>query len=328
MVQVPSGSSTPYTQRPSRPKMETHKDNPIDNMPTNATLLLTAFISFLIFTIVQSIAAYLANSQAMLGDSAAMAVDAFTYGFNLVAERWKNQENEKHGMELKSRFSLEKETQVEAKRRHEHERERDRAQRETNVILEMVPPLISVLTLILVTLWILKTAVDTLLCDVPLSQLPNLTVMLTFSTINLLLDILNVVCFAKANHAFGYNYKYNTLQEDGEEETIGKERAIHHGDMSSISTSEHDKEANLNMCSAYTHVFADTVRSIAVLIAAVLAQSMDSIRPEEADAVAAIVVSGIILLALIPLSLGIKDTLREFCAIRRNTFFERGGYIA
>merc|ERR1712076_296214 len=58
--------------------------------PTNEYLLSTAFISFLSFTIVQSIAAYVAKSESMVGDSVAMAVDSFTYGFNLFAERMKN----------------------------------------------------------------------------------------------------------------------------------------------------------------------------------------------------------------------------------------------
>ena len=55
----------------------------LEDKPSNEELLSVAFISFLTFTICQAVAAYFANSQAMMGDSMAMGVDAFTYdGFN------------------------------------------------------------------------------------------------------------------------------------------------------------------------------------------------------------------------------------------------------
>jgi hypothetical protein len=41
------------------------------------------------FTIIQTIAAYIAKSNAMMGDSAAMCVDALSYAINLYAEREK-----------------------------------------------------------------------------------------------------------------------------------------------------------------------------------------------------------------------------------------------
>ena len=64
----------------------------LEEKPSNEELLSVAFISFLTFTICQAVAAYFANSQAMMGDSMAMGVDAFTYdGFNhLMAERMKH----------------------------------------------------------------------------------------------------------------------------------------------------------------------------------------------------------------------------------------------
>jgi Co/Zn/Cd efflux system component len=69
-------------------------------------------------------------------------------------------------------------------------------------------------------------------------------------------------------------------------------------------------------CSAYTHVFADTLRSIAVIIATIIALIVKSVTPEEADASAAVVVSILILLSLIPLFQGLKQSLEEFFAIR------------
>jgi hypothetical protein len=69
-------------------------------------------------------------------------------------------------------------------------------------------------------------------------------------------------------------------------------------------------------CSAYTHVFADTLRSIAVIIAAIIAVLVKNVTSEEADAAAAVVVSILILLSLIPLFQGLLQSLKEFFAIR------------
>ena len=77
------------------------------------------------------------------------------------------------------------------------------------------------------------------------------------------------------------------------------------------------------MCSAYTHVFADTLRSIAVIIAAVLAEILPAVTPEEADATAAVVVSGLILLSLLPLLQGLSRSVVELCAILAEERSER-----
>lgn len=62
------------------------------------------------------------------------------------------------------------------------------------------------------------------------------------------------------------------------------------------------------------HVFADTLRSIAVIIAASLAEFTPAITSEEADAAAAVVVSVLIALSLIPLFSGMVKT---FGALKR-----------
>lgn len=75
--------------------------------------------------------------------------------------------------------------------------------------------------------------------------------------------------------------------------------------------SEEEEGANLNMCSAYTHVFADTLRSLAVILAAVVALLSKSVTSEEADAAAAIAVSVLIILSLIPLFRGLQSSIME-----------------
>lgn len=70
-------------------------------------------------------------------------------------------------------------------------------------------------------------------------------------------------------------------------------------------------------CSAYTHVFADTVRSLAVLIASIIGQFVGVVTPEVADASAAIVVSAVIILVSLPLLSGMYRTSLELYDIRR-----------
>jgi len=74
--------------------------------------------------------------------------------------------------------------------------------------------------------------------------------------------------------------------------------------------SAHEESSNLNMCSAYTHVFADTLRSLAVIFASLLAKFTDSVTSEVADSVAAVVVSILIVLSLVPLFGGMLQTFR------------------
>ena len=75
-------------------------------------------------------------------------------------------------------------------------------------------------------------------------------------------------------------------------------------------------------CSAYTHVFADTLRSIAVILAALVAE-LTSVTSEEADSAAAIAVSILILLSLIPLLQGMYQSAIELRAIRRQERLEK-----
>ncbi|CAB9531532.1 expressed unknown protein (Partial), partial [Seminavis robusta] len=64
------------------------------------------------------------------------------------------------------------------------------------------------------------------------------------------------------------------------------------------------------------HVFADTLRSIAVLVASSISELVEWVTPEEADAAAAVVVSALIILSLIPLLNGLVQSSRELQLIR------------
>ena len=71
------------------------------------------------------------------------------------------------------------------------------------------------------------------------------------------------------------------------------------------------------------HVFADTLRSLAVIVAATVAEVADGVTSEEADATAAVVVSALILLSLFPLLSGLVKTFGELRSINAEERDER-----
>jgi Co/Zn/Cd efflux system component len=64
--------------------MEQEQDTTI---PSNEKLLGTEFVTFMSFSLTQLLFAVIAGSKTMMGDSAAMIVDAISYLFNYIAER-------------------------------------------------------------------------------------------------------------------------------------------------------------------------------------------------------------------------------------------------
>mmetsp|Transcript_23574 Transcript_23574/g.28991 ORF Transcript_23574/g.28991 Transcript_23574/m.28991 type:complete len:365 (-) Transcript_23574:220-1314(-) len=340
----------------------------------------------------------------MLADCMAMSVDAFTYLFNLVAERLKYDPpvfGQVDNMPIEEIIWRRKVTRL---------------------YLEFIPPLISVSVLILVTIQVMKDAVTTIMEDPFLrandedkNDEPNIDVMFLFSALNLVLDIVNMTCFAKAKnfsvsslanygiklagspshnelddgtqsteddtdhmirqvlldaesghsheddnllkqyHTIGNldktNYGSQLLSTRSEDSALSlqdessSESLVQHNDpesnidnfdgISDGSQSDDDScisEApsetsrgllNLNMCSAYTHVMADTLRSVTVLITAAVAYIFKGLDASIADAVAAMIVSIIIAISLGPLIVGLLETLREIQILyQQRTLFE------
>jgi divalent metal cation (Fe/Co/Zn/Cd) transporter len=200
---------------------------------------------------VQFVFALAARSEAMLADCAAMSVDAVTYLFNYCAERLKHREdNEEEKLlppdVLHRRRKLQK------------------------LYLELFPPLLSVATLAVVTVMALKHAIEIILeDDRDIKNPPDVIIMLVFSALNLLLDMLNVACFARVEDKvvgldmFHHHEQHKTSTEmtglldknANENDAAASYSAtdaelITLGNEDDISTASH--ELNLNMCSAWT----------------------------------------------------------------------------
>ena len=244
-----------------------------------------AFYSFALFALGQMfVAISIAHSQAMIADSCAMVIDSLTYLFNSWAERIKNRSLSNSNEEDSS----------------EREKEMKRLERtRQRLLLEIAPPLCSVLTLIGLTVSVSKEAADTLTGGDDISEVneeaastsddPNVVTMFFFSGLNLALDILNVTCFARARHAFGFA----VIDEDRHRYMLAYDGSLHNVYADSLRTrseidllhlnreeegmNTHEKknyssvvedredksfekneeskgfqEVNLNMCSAYT----------------------------------------------------------------------------
>jgi Co/Zn/Cd efflux system component len=220
------------------------------------------------FAIAQFAFSIIAKSQAMLGDSLAMIVDALTYLFNWFAERKK----EKYAEHLKG----------------DNTEKAELLYRKYTYQLEIFPPFLTVSTLVVLNSIILKGAIHVLVLDTQrdatLQDKPNVDLMLLFSALNFLLDGLNIFCFAREKHGLGYKSTGHdeTMQSLMTHDVTTERESIEENDQNKISeTSERmqsleidctvpedeekrgssrvicckqhsDENSNLNMCSAYT----------------------------------------------------------------------------
>ena len=237
---------------------------------SNEYALGVAFYSFLGFTITQAAFATYAKSSAMIADTMAMFVDVATYLFNLLAERMKNAE-----IYHTCTTSNTDQESLHASSSYEINRRKIRL-----LYLELIPPLISVSTLLIVTINTLKGAISTftLKDEVEEDDQPHLVIMMTFSSINLLIDLLNVSCFARAKQS-SYRIiscgteidednnmllqKTNVTNEDSSVSIVDIENVsnvddsvLYEDDLSYedeiIDDDDDDPKNNLNMCSAWT----------------------------------------------------------------------------
>ena len=176
----------------------------------------------------------------MLADSEAMFVDAGTYLFNMVAER------------LKHRAFSEKELAMMPE-------ERQFTRRLHRLYLELIPPFISVTTLLAVTVTTLRYSISTLLSTTPHStdDDPDLAIMLLFSSLNLILDMVNVTCFARVDQAVLTPLNFKELENHHEvSPLLVRDHAETESETNTVpdcdEVSEDSSLINLNMCSAWT----------------------------------------------------------------------------
>ena len=223
--------------------------------PSTEYVLNVAFYSFVGFMTVQAIFAFIAKSEAMMADCEAMMVDAVTYLLNLCAEHYKNRPDTPYELSLPL-----------PQRAYRRELQKH--------CLEFIPPTISVITLILVTIYTLQDSITTLLTIASDQQTSasdkedevSIPIMFTFSFANLILDIVNVTCFTRSGFSVMEwmsacrKEKANLQQQEYYEHSPllnSSPKNLQNYSSGSYEDEDVDEqnqatEVNLNMCSAWT----------------------------------------------------------------------------
>lgn len=276
----------------------------ITKCTTNHALLRIACFSFGIFVIAVIIGALESGALSLLGDGAAMGVDVITYLANMYAE---------------------------------HKRQHGSISNQTKWIFRVIIPSFALCSLLAVTGWITSDAVS-LLVSPSIGTTDDLDVSFLwgFATANIFVDALCTAAF----YARGRSVFYHELEEalfntesniptlvpgsigdadanDSCVESVKEETnsTIIESEMRLETTNDTDsvasvKEVNLNMLSAFTHISADTLRTITIFVAAAVSTAT-SIRGDVVDAYAAIIVTGIIICICFPLGYEIFKAARQ-----------------
>jgi Co/Zn/Cd efflux system component len=274
-------------------------------------------MSFLLFVVGEVIGAVAGNSWSLLGDAAAMSVDVVSYFTNMVAEKIKSSRGIGGG-------DLSVTTQM---------------------LLEVVIPLFSVILLIGVTIYVTIGSLGDIITK-PADDDVDITMLWLFSSLNAVVDIVSVYMFYQRGNDVFYEEPLDAMDpnsrhamvdlevEDGASSAVaangsgsgGNDAAVNNNININSNTSNNpigmqrerqarNQEApktNLNMISALTHVGGDSLRTISVFVAAAVATAT-SIPGYLCDAWAAVFVSVTIVIMVVPLT---KEIALAYCRIK------------
>ena len=237
-----------------------------DDAPRNTDVLGMAFWSFLGVTTLQACWSVKADSEALWADSIAMFIDAATYLCNMFAERGKSRPISKmEGGKMLSPAAIAYKTRLRILK------------------LELFPPLISVVVLLYLTITTVMEATETLISSKGEGEgdnsgdeeEPDMMVVLVFSVLCLIIDFMNLFCFAKVpNHichdepiSIPNNFRVEVDDSFADQSEasplLSNDRSRPRSQPTSLSESTFEEEGswndelstqkiNLNMCSAWT----------------------------------------------------------------------------
>jgi len=232
---------------------------------SNQLVLQVTCVSFLVFVLGEVAGAIIGKSWSLLGDAAAMSIDVMTYFCNMQAER------------IKARKGY--------------------VPPATKMILEVYVPTLSVTALLAVTAYVSVGSVHDILYP-PEDDDVNIYIMYGFAAGNTVVDIISVFMFVRMGRAAFMQDKH-ALTHDHDDAVSNAE-----GDEGSEESTPRSvvvgTEKNLNMISAFTHVGGDSLRTISIFVAALIA-NLKLGAPYLCDAWAAVIVTVTIVLMVIPL---------------------------
>ena len=272
---------------------------------SNQRVLQITCASFLIFVVAEIIGAIAANSWSLLGDAAAMSVDVVSYVTNMVAEHIKD----KYGYVSKR----------------------------IKMYLEVAIPLFSVSALMGVTAYITVGSVSDII-NKPTDDHVDIFMLWFFSSANAVVDIISGYMFYLKGRSVFYEAEVPVPNPDERAISVDKNRnmdiepsvptanASHRSGLNTTTINLDDRKdknkveepvnehRNLNMISAFTHVGGDTLRTISVFIAALIA-TVTSTPGYLCDAWAAVLVTVTIVIMVIPLCIEIYHAYHRIAAL-------------
>eukprot|EP00924_Labyrinthula_sp_SR-Ha-C_P010695 snap_masked-scaffold_49-processed-gene-1.59-mRNA-1 protein AED:0.22 eAED:1.00 QI:0/0/0/1/1/1/2/0/326 len=238
------------------------------NLPHDVFVLWTMLFFNGTFAMAELFGAVRANSLSLYGDVSTMLLDSFTYMLNIYAESQKY----KSDVDVNS---LRHKTRI--------------------MKIEISVTGFSIAILFSVTTFLLNDAIRRLRApeqhDKGDDEVSS-TILLRFSSVNLLIDI--IACFF-------YCTRYWQPTMDASPETGGfiGEEADQLGveSLEENEVQEKENEKNLNMASAFLHLGADTMRTVTVMVIAIVMKTEDDeVSSTDADAIGSLIVSLVIIL--------------------------------
>jgi len=186
--------------------------------------------------------------------------------------------------------------------------------------MEILIPSFSVCALLGVTIYITTDAIEVIKSNGADDDV-NVYFLYGFASANMIVDLISTLMFyIRRNEVFldpspllaDVDISYSIAPKDDDDEAGLKASEM---STKSYNTSMKSTKSvkNLNMISAFTHVGGDTMRTIAVFIAAVVADTT-SVAGSVCDAWAAVIVSITIFGCVVPLSYEIYQKWKDFYA--------------
>jgi cation diffusion facilitator family transporter len=272
---------------------------------SNQVLLELSVTLFLVFALAEVIGAVMSGSLSLLGDAVSMCVDVVSYICGVYVEWYKNN----HG-----RFT-----------------------KWSRLTIEIIIPLVSLLSLIGITIYITSDAVMVLIKPPKVDDV-DVVYLYTYSAANLLIDlVVSGLFYFRGTEVFQEPVSVPVLSldtainfEDPDDEFGHLDDILEFPKRPELPAEGHDSKslavlgklffnsnhnpapanssnkANLNMISAFTHILGDTLRTISMFVAA-LVSTLSGIDGDICDAAAAIVVAVSILAICGPIIIDIKN---------------------
>lgn len=281
-------------------KMEEENDLLLRGKSSNQSVLMVTAVSFALFVISEIIGALASNSLSLLGDAAAMSVDVFTYFANMYAERVK----------AKSKDGVIDPT--------------------TKFIIEVIVPFVSLSALIGVSIYITDEAIGIIKSNGEDDDGGgvNVAFLFGFAGANMVVDVISLWMFLKRgdnifqdpNDISYIRRRSTSISRDKLARTASRDNTPalpgvyqHSVDIATGRGGLENGKKNLNMISAFTHVGCDTMRTLSVFVAAIIA-STTNVTGTLCDAYAALVVSVTIFLGILPLIWELFKAFKENCS--------------